>query len=608
MIREFREKQGRTIEEAARGLLSAAELSRVENGTKEIEYLIMEALFETYGKSLDKLEIVVSSDEYRILELRDRICEALLQKRSADAEELIRQYKDITDEEKLIHRQYIQMAEAISNYNKAGKLTAVLQQLKTSLHLTTAEIKGQNIHLFHQEIYLIYMIFWMQYQCGDTERLLDNARKVEQYICEQYTDEEEKVKIYPQCIWLLGRILLDIQYDKTAKYTINKGIDCLTENGALHWLTQLLELKKECEERLGEKAEAEECDRYLDAIRTLYEVAGERQTKEISLALFMQSSTQRECIISNYFLKNLREEKGVTQYEMSEDICAWETVSRIESGRTPNQKKLYRLWKKLGIERERYYGFIESEHYEVYGWVRDYNRLIGNEKRQEAEMLFERIESELDKKIPVNKQYLERARITEKLRNGRISNEEAIEELRKILAITMPPLPSGKRIYRIPFRTEFAIMNQIARTFAAMGKYDSACEIYAEVLKQYHKNESTLRGHVVQGILLYVCYAAILEDNNELELSEQIAKEGMKFTIECMRGDTACKILANLTCVYEKRKEIELEMRYLKDAYYLSRLYRQGMLTDLLKNRYAEKQINFQANRLNLQIFISETN
>ena len=118
-------------------------------------------------------------------------------------------------------------------------------------------------------------------------------------------------------------------------------------------------------------------------------------------------------------------------------------------------------------------------------------------------------------------------------------------------------------------------MNQIARTFAAMGKYDSACEIYAEVLKQYHKNESTLRGHVVQGILLYVCYAAILEDNNELELSEQIAKEGMKFTIECMRGDTACKILANLTCVYEKRKEIELEMRYLKDAYYLSRyLYR----------------------------------
>ena len=111
------------------------------------------------------------------------------------------------------------------------------------------------------------------------------------------------------------------------------------------------------------------------------------------------------------------------------------------------------------------------------------------------------------------------------------------------------------------------------------------CEIYAEVLKQYHKNESTLRGHVVQGILLYVCYAAILEDNNELELSEQIAKEGMKFTIECMRGDTACKILANLTCVYEKRKEIELEMRYLKDAYYLSRLYRQGMLTDLLKNR-----------------------
>ena len=74
------------------------------------------------------------------------------------------------------------MAEAISNYNKAGKLTAVLQQLKTSLHLTTAEIKRTEYPSFSSEIYLIYMIFWMQYQCGDTERLLDNARKVEQYI------------------------------------------------------------------------------------------------------------------------------------------------------------------------------------------------------------------------------------------------------------------------------------------------------------------------------------------------------------------------------------------------------------------------------------------
>ena len=536
MIHEIRMKEERTIQEATRGLMSEAELSRVENGSKEIEYLVMEALFETYGKSLDKLEIVVSIDEYEILKLRDRIYEALLQRKITETEKLIRQYRDITDGEKLIHRQYLQMVEAMNDYSKTGNQQDTLKRLQAALHLTISDVKGQNIHPFHQEIYLIYMILWMQYQCGDTEQLMDKVQKIERYICEYYTDEEEKVKIYPQCIWLLGRILLDAHHDKTAGYMIDKGIGCLAENGALHWLTQLLELKKECAERLGEKEEAEECVHYLNAIQTLYEIAEEHQPTDISLALFMQSSTQLECIISNYFLKNLREEKGVTQYEVSEDICAWETVSRIESGRTPNQKKLYQMWKKLGIERERYYGFIESEHYEVYEWVRDYNRLIGYEKRQEAEILFERIEAELDEKIPVNKQYLERARITGKWRSGQITNEEAIEEWRKILAITMPPLPSGKRIYRIPFRTEFAIMNQIARTFAKMGKYDNACEIYAEVLKQYHKNESTLRGHVVQGILLYVCYAAMLEDNNELELSEQIAKEGMKFTLECMRA------------------------------------------------------------------------
>ena len=69
----------------------------------------------------------------------------------------------------------------------------------------------------------------------------------------------------------------------------------------------------------------------------------------------------------------------------------------------------------------------------MYGWVRDYNRLIGNEKRQEAEMLFERIESELDKKIPVNKQYLERARITEKFGTGEFPTKKQLKNGEKYL-------------------------------------------------------------------------------------------------------------------------------------------------------------------------------
>lgn len=60
-----------------RGILRDAELSKVEKGKMEIDRMHLEVLFHRIGKSVDKLELAMSMDEYRLFALRFDILEAL---------------------------------------------------------------------------------------------------------------------------------------------------------------------------------------------------------------------------------------------------------------------------------------------------------------------------------------------------------------------------------------------------------------------------------------------------------------------------------------------------------------------------------------------------
>ena len=73
MIWHIREEVERSQNDIARGLLSTAELCKIEYGEKEADYFLLEAIFQRLGKSIDKIEWIVTQEEYRLLYLRDEI-------------------------------------------------------------------------------------------------------------------------------------------------------------------------------------------------------------------------------------------------------------------------------------------------------------------------------------------------------------------------------------------------------------------------------------------------------------------------------------------------------------------------------------------------------
>ncbi len=203
--------------------------------------------------------------------------------------------------------------------------------------------------------------------------------------------------------------------------------------------------------------------------------------------------------------------------------------------------------------------------------------------------LLDELEEKLDMTKTVNKQFIGMGRVYEQMIRGQLSREQANQQLKQLLELTMPPTKSGEMVYRVPFRVEFMLYNHIAVNLRKEGKIEEALHIYEELMKRYKKSVTVMRYHAVPGMLVYISYTGFLEVYDELEKAQDIGQEGLRHSIECCRGDMAGDILANLSLVYGKQGLPDIEETYLRYAYYLICLYGRNDIMDILKKAYRDK-------------------
>lgn len=107
ILSDLRQETGVAQKEISQGIMSISELCRVELGEQELDYILLESLFERLGKSLDKFELVISEEEFQALLLREKIEDMLRQKNWKEAAELLEQYKRIVDLKRPLQKQYV---------------------------------------------------------------------------------------------------------------------------------------------------------------------------------------------------------------------------------------------------------------------------------------------------------------------------------------------------------------------------------------------------------------------------------------------------------------------------------------------------------------------
>lgn len=593
MLLKEREKMGEKQKNIADGIISVSDLCRVEHGTMETEYFTLQALFERLGKSIDKLELAVSSSEYEAIAYRSKIERSIVEWNYELLTKQISEYQAYIDCRRPIHRQYIAALHAILWYVKEQNYEFCLRGLEQALACTLKSDWRQKVSSGHrlcrQEIWIILAITYCLWKLGHTEGLLGQTEQLYSFILHHYTDAEEQVKVYPHCAWLLGQLYLEQNRVEEAYIICEKGKKSLLENGSLSPLWEMLELEEACLEKADRQEEVLQCRKYQKAVAFLYEAAGAHLESNM-MAAFMKSSFQGEFIITNELVKDLRAAQEISQEALCENICAQETLSRIEKGkRSPNKKNLYKLLKRMGMERENYYGFIEADDYELYEKVRRYNRCFHIEEQDEAMQLLDEIEKGVDMTKVINKQYIAMGRIAMQMVRGQITPKQAIQLYEELIYLTMPPVDSGMLIYRVPFRTEYLLLNKLAINLRREEKVNESLFIYERMMLYYKKSKVSMRYHAVPGLTLFLNYTGFLEYNNELKKADEIGKEGLKHSLECCRGDMAGEILANLSLVYGKMGMLEMEEKYLRYGYYLIHLYDRRDQLGIVRQAYEDK-------------------
>lgn len=593
MFCKEREKMGETQKNIAEGILSISELCRVESGNMEVDYFTLQALFERLGKSIDKLELAVSGSEYEAIACRAEIERSIAEWNYASLSKLMSKYHACIDKKRPIHRQYITALHAMAWYVKEQNYAHCLRGMEQALTCTLQGVWRERIRLgqrlCRQEIWIILVITYCQWKLGDTDGLSMQMERLINCILRYYTDAEEQVKVYPHCSWLLGQLYLEQNRVEEAYVTCIKGKESLLENGSLCPLWEILELEERCLEKMDRPDELLQCKKHQGAIAFLYEAAGVHLESNMMVS-FMKSSFQGEFVITNELVRDLRKAVGISQEALCMNICSQETLSRIEQGkRSPNKKRLYQMLKRLGMERENYYGFIEADDYGLYEKVRRFNRCFPKKELNKAKELLAEIEKGVDMTKIANRQYVEMAHISEQVNQGEISRDQAVRQFWELLCLTMPPAVSGSLIYRVPFRTEYMLWNKIAINLRRDGKVTEALYIYDQLMQCYKKSKVSMQYHAVPGLTLYINYTGFLEIDNELERAEEIGREGLNHCLACCRGDIVGDILANMSLVYYKQGLMEMEEKYLRYGYCFVRLYKRTDLLGVLDEEYQKK-------------------
>ena len=103
----------------------------------------------------------------------------------------------------------------------------------------------------------------------------------------------------------------------------------------------------------------------------------------------------------------------------------------------------------------------------------------------EAKYLLAAISGRLDRSISTNRQFLESSELMEKRRKNMITMGEELAGLEQCLRYTMPEY--DRKLYRIPYRQEVVILEEIVRCMKRLKKSELAVRLAKELKNKQNK-------------------------------------------------------------------------------------------------------------------------
>lgn len=591
IILTLRTKMGISQIDLCKGLCTNRTLSRIELGERIPDKLLLDALLQRLGKSPDKLETILTEKEYMLYCQRRAIERDIINYQFESAREKLEDYRKQKECKDTLQRQYI------------GKITAVLadeaeHNVKKSISILrkTAEITMLHWETEHkitfflgtEEVQILLLLAQNYLKTDKQKKAFEILEKLFVYLETRYSDEEEKVKVYPKCAYLLVTILWKKEDYSKAVEICEKAIDLLTKNGVIYHLPELMWIYILGLEEQGNVQLANKIKKQRECLLQVYEEYGVMLNERVSNILLV--NVQHELYLCNEIIRDERINRGETQEQLSENICSPETLSRIESGkRAPSRKNFNAIMSKLGIDKTIYNSYVSAKDFSIYEEKRNISKYIARHEYKEAEQAFQSLKKKMDCNVVENLQYILSTEAILKRTFGKISNKEALNKNYEALSYTFKDYKRG--FYRTLSRQEAIILNQIAIIYKHSGKRKKAISILESVLRCYENSKIDVIYHYSMCSLIMTNLSSYLSDEMEIDKAIELCDRGIILDLRCGRGNRLGVFLSNKACSLEHADNNEDCNKYFIQAFYLSDLMQNNVDKNDIR-KYYEKNYN----------------
>ena len=131
VLKYYREKYHLRQEDICRGICSVTTLSRLEQGSREVDSLLGQTLLGRIGKEVTLFETILSEQDYELWKMREQIEKSVENNQVKTAKKKIREYRGVMPQDESVHEQYCLYQEArtmIAEKNTGSSLCGILEK------------------------------------------------------------------------------------------------------------------------------------------------------------------------------------------------------------------------------------------------------------------------------------------------------------------------------------------------------------------------------------------------------------------------------------------------------------------------------------------------
>lgn len=557
-IGQVRRYEHITQDQLSHGLCTRSFLSRIENGSREVEPMLAVALLQRLGRPAEMFIHILSCEEFQRWQRRLEIFALLRRGKAEPAEAAIAAYRDSACN--VLDLQFTWTAEL----NRLALLDTPAEKLRVlareALELTCSGFaeKTPEQYLFSRNEGCLLLAFLEL-----TERLEGVAAVEDQYralLCSLKAPRFEK----RQRVYLLPYAachVLEAEYRKgryaEALAVCEEALTELTAEKRLFAYDQLLEWKQTLLNAMGSQ------DRTAGMLLERLRLIRTQTPGPVSLLAPYEEQMLSLCL--NDVIRTRRILLGHTQEELSADICDTGTISHIETQKSVPQKSIRRsLLKKVGMSGEHYDYEIISSRYEDYLLRSEIGRAINSRDFDKAQTLLERLCRDLPNNA-TNSQYIWyvgnciHGAIPEG-NPGHFSLNRQKEEAARALRLTMPLFDLEQiGVYPSGILTVNEIMHLIVYGSCCkrLGQSDEALAIFSYIKECLERMAisvvcpGSLYANVVQKV------ASILGDMGRFGESSRLCRASIQRILESHDSTLLAMLLYNIAWNFEQQSSQE---------------------------------------------------